>query len=160
MADRLTELLLKAVRALPPAEQDEVLGALLGGMVSGPASGAPFDGSAGVALTLDAPFAVDIGPTAVSRADRLLRVQPLGTLESLVGTPPGEAETALRVLPVRLPVTDYERLRAFSRQHGFSMAVIIRTLVERFLDGQARRWAPRGSDPDDDLDDDAPAGHA
>jgi hypothetical protein len=65
-----------------------------------------------------------------------------------------DSDTELRVLPVRLPVTDYERLRAFSREHGFSMAVIIRTLVERFLDGQVPRagggsGAREGSPSDD-----------
>jgi hypothetical protein len=43
----------------------------------------------------------------------------------------------LKVLPVRLPVAEYERLREWSKAHEFSMAVIIRTLVERFLDSQA-----------------------
>ncbi len=41
---------------------------------------------------------------------------------------------ALKVLPVRLPETDYERLRKFCQVNGFSMAVVIRTLLERFLD--------------------------
>jgi hypothetical protein len=52
----------------------------------------------------------------------------------------------VKVLPVRLPEADYERLRAWSKEHGFSMAVIIRTLVERFLDGQA---APRAEPTSD-----------
>ena len=46
----------------------------------------------------------------------------------------------VKVLPVRLPEADYERLRTWSKEHGFSMAVIIRTLTERFLDEQG---APR-----------------
>ncbi|HEY6798093.1 MAG TPA: hypothetical protein VI248_25735, partial [Kineosporiaceae bacterium] len=81
-----------------------------------------------------------------------------------LGGGPAPDDPALRVLPVRLPAADYERLRTFSREHGFSMAVIIRTLVERFLDGQARRWASRRGGPGDDLDDDldgqTTAGHA
>ena len=145
MADRLTELLLKAVRLLPPSEQDEVLGALLDGTLRMPASGAePSPGGGAVLLE--------------GSGDVLRRMQPLGTLDSLGAVGPADADTALRVLPVRLPLTDYERLRAFSRQHGFSMAVIIRTLVERFLDGQARRWAP--ADSDDELDDGGATGHA
>jgi len=43
------------------------------------------------------------------------------------------AGARLKVLPVRLPEGDYERLRGFCGASGFSMAVVIRTLVERFL---------------------------
>jgi len=50
--------------------------------------------------------------------------------------PTSREDPELRVLPVRLPVADYERLRRWSKEHDFSMAVIIRTLVERFMEGQ------------------------
>jgi hypothetical protein len=43
------------------------------------------------------------------------------------------------VLPVRLPGDQLERLRSWSTDHGFSMAVVIRGLVDRFLDDQAQR---------------------
>jgi hypothetical protein len=43
------------------------------------------------------------------------------------------------VLPVRLPADQLERLRSWCTDHGFSMAVVIRGLVDRFLDDQARR---------------------
>ena len=65
----------------------------------------------------------------------------------LIGTqpgPPSGAEGALKVLPVRLPAQDYERLREWSRDQGFSMAVIIRTLVKRFLDEQRGRPSQPG----------------
>jgi hypothetical protein len=41
-----------------------------------------------------------------------------------------------RTLPIRLPERDYDRLKAWSGEHDFPMAVIIRGLVERFLDAQ------------------------
>jgi len=41
------------------------------------------------------------------------------------------------VLPVRLPEADYDRLKEFCQASGFSMAVVIRTLLERFLDEHA-----------------------
>jgi hypothetical protein len=125
MSDRVTELLLKAVRGLPEQEQDEVLAGLLTAKVTS-------------------------GPTGRTVAARWIR--PLGTrgrgpvpamppdvraLDDVMVTQLAlDTDAELRVLPVRLPVTDYERLRAFSREHGFSMAVIIRTLLERFLEGQ------------------------
>ena len=43
------------------------------------------------------------------------------------------------VLPVRLPTEQLERLRSWCADHGFSMAVVIRGLVDRFLDDQAQR---------------------
>jgi hypothetical protein len=159
MPERLTELLLKAVRQLPQDEQDEVLGALLGSALTGgaPPGNPPPDGfpagpapvvRAGTIPAMDPP-PVDMPPglwagrIEIGRAvDWAVRTQPIGTLDSLGSTVPGENDTALKVLPVRLPVTDYDRLRAFSREHGFSMAVIIRTLVERFLDSQAPRTPP------------------
>jgi hypothetical protein len=40
------------------------------------------------------------------------------------------------VLPVRLPQDQLEQLRTWCADHGFSMAVVIRGLVERFLESQ------------------------
>jgi uncharacterized protein (DUF433 family) len=47
----------------------------------------------------------------------------------------------LRTMPVRFPEPLYERLRAWSEEHNFPMAVVVRGLVERFLDEQQRRSA-------------------
>jgi len=145
MSDRVTELLFKAVRQLSQDEQDEVLAALLSGRVarsaedpvpqrrrmrmmrrlaeqdSGPAVGPPPD--------------VTANPRSQNR-----RLWGWPTLdETTVAEMSTDPDAELKVLPVRLPVVDYDRLRAFSRAHGFSMAVIIRTLVERFLDERAQR---------------------
>jgi hypothetical protein len=125
MSQRSGELLLKAIRALPADEQDELLATLLAAAVAPPLPAHPTD------------------PGLWTRLDLLRHSQPLGQLPGGVGP-----EHGLRVLPVRLPAGDYERLRGWSKEHDFSMAVIIRTLVERFLDSQAttRRGAP-GADP-------------
>ena len=118
MSERLRELLLKAVHQLDPAEQEEVLGDLL---------------TVGAAPWL-APGPHQLAQRLVwphTRAEAIERVSAMVT------------ETGdLKMLPVRLPAADYERLRAWSREHGFSMAVIIRTLVERFLDGQEQSARP------------------
>jgi hypothetical protein len=45
----------------------------------------------------------------------------------------------LRSLPVRFPDQQYQRLKGWSEKHDFSMAVVVRGLVERFLDEQERR---------------------
>src|SRR5262249_19066598 len=115
----------KAVRQLDPAEQEEVLGELL---------------TAGTA-----PWLVTTMEQQLTR--RLTWLTPghnraeLAERVSTLVTGPGD----LKMLPVRLPAADYERLRTWSREHGFSMAVIIRTLVERFLDGQAQGTRPASS---------------
>lgn len=48
------------------------------------------------------------------------------------------------MLPVRLPPELHERLRGWSTEHGFSMASIVRGLVERFLEQQERVARPTG----------------
>jgi hypothetical protein len=118
MSDRTSDLLLKAVRLLEQDEQDEVLRGLLG------ANRAPDSVPAGVPAR------------PISSADRTARVV------DLFGADPGGAEGGLKVFPVRLPAGDYDRLRDWSRRQGFSMAVVIRALLERFLDEQAVPAAP------------------
>jgi hypothetical protein len=123
MPDRVTELLLKAVRGLSQQEQDEVLAGLLAGfsqlqpahpLVQEPRS-----------------WAMPFASARVEIVERLAHAEQ--------STTPGSAGGDLKVLPVRLPSVDYEQLRQWSREHGFSMAVIIRTLVERFIRDQQRR---------------------
>lgn len=41
-----------------------------------------------------------------------------------------------QVVPIRFSSEEHARLRAWSEQHGFSMASVVRGLVSRFLDGQ------------------------
>jgi len=111
MSDRLRELLIKAVQGLPPEEQVEVLGELL---VS----------ATGQVARLSPQLV-----TAVGRLGPRDVGDPTGWSNSLA-----VASGDMRMLPVRLPVESYERLQAWSREHGFSTSVIMRTLVERFLD--------------------------
>lgn len=44
----------------------------------------------------------------------------------------------LRTMPVRFPEQQYQRLKDWSEQHDFPMAVVVRGVVERFLDEQQR----------------------
>jgi len=131
MSNRSGELLLKAIRSLPAEEQEEVLVAVLGGQgvaigaagpraeVPGPPPGLP-----------GAPFTIPLSGEFLPEPGSRVRASATA------------GEAALRVLPVRLPAEEYERLRSWSREHDFSMAVIIRTLVERFLAGQAAPKEP------------------
>jgi hypothetical protein len=137
-------LLLKAIRSLPDDEQEQLLVSLLD-RVAGPAQDPGHAPGAGPAPgARPAPDAEAAGLSGI-RLSGLLRSLPVGLapLELRFGPPPlaglsssVAAEHGLKVLPVRLPTGDYERLRAWSKQHDFSMAVIVRTLVERFLNSQ------------------------
>lgn len=127
MSDRAATLLLKALRLLEQEEQDEVVASLLSARLSAsdPLQGLGFLGAATVAAPMDAERAV--------RVVRLFGVDP----GAVTGT-----EARLKVLPVRLPVADHDRLREWSAQHGFSMAVVIRALLERFLEEQQAGDSP------------------
>jgi hypothetical protein len=133
MADRVMELLLKAVRGLSQEEQDEVLAGLLAGVLAGVGRLQPDH------PLVPAPWPVPLTSSSARAAivERLAQAEQSATA--------GGAGGDLKVLPVRLPGADYEQLREWSREHGFSMAVIIRTLVERFLRDQQRRGP--GQDP-------------
>lgn len=118
MSDRVEQLLNQALQSLESGDRDELLRGLLLDRVD-----------AGVSLPagLGTPPAV-VPPTPVD-SERLAGL--------LGGESPVPSDTRMKVLPVRLPETDHERLRQFCQTRGFSMAVVVRTLVERFLDEHA-----------------------
>lgn len=111
--DRSIDLLIKAIRSLPADEQDEALKGLFRSIQDRPR--APMFGDEPVAAAID-----------------------------VIGTPaPGQplevGKQSTQPLLVRLPVGLHERLRAWSTEHGFSMAAVARGLIERFLDQQEHR---------------------
>ena len=129
----LGQLLLKALNGLSAEEQGQLLVQLLDRSTAAGGSGAGAPGV--VPVNLDAPLGWAAGLESTALAEVFATAQVLRAPRR-AGAAAGEPE--LKVLPVRLPVADYERLRDFSRTHEFSMAVVVRTLVERFLDGQER----------------------
>lgn len=68
------------------------------------------------------------------------------TLLSIGAAPfPGRDDTQLST--VRLPTDSHARLRDWCSTHGFTMAAVIRVLVERFLDDQSKQARrPEGSE--------------
>jgi hypothetical protein len=48
----------------------------------------------------------------------------------------GSSGSAQQMVPVRFSADQHARLRAWCGEHGFSMATVIRGLVDRFLDSQ------------------------
>lgn len=117
MSERVGDLLNKALQTLQPRERDELLhGVLLG------------------QLGVRGPLPAGVGAPVTTLQPEVDRDRIASLLGGEPSTPSG---TRMKVLPVRLPDDDYERLRQFCQASGFSMAVVIRTLVERLLDQHA-----------------------
>ena len=103
------ELLLKALDSLTAEERRRVLAVLVESAIT-PAATMPGPRAMPPALSPEGWFSPGLKPSAPTS-----------------------------VLPVRLPADQLERLRSWCADHGFSMAVVIRGLVDRFLDDQAQR---------------------
>lgn len=76
--------------------------------------------------------ALERGFAGTLMARAAMPVEPSGYL----GAP---AQGPLRTMPVRFPEPQYHRLKDWSEAHNFPMAVVVRGVVERFLDEQERR---------------------
>ena len=74
-----------------------------------------------------------------SVAVRSVRASRSPSLPGVTMTSPLGSEP--QMVPVRFPEPQYRRLKEWCGRHGFSMAVVVRGLVERFLDDQERRAA-------------------
>ena len=121
MDERVAKLLLKAVRTLPQREQDQVFTALFREALAAPQ---PFT------RPIPSPESPDV-------------VMMSGTAPMWMGSAtPFEAPRPTAMLPVRLPPELHERLRGWSAEQGFSMAAVVRGLVERFLEDQGKPARP------------------
>jgi hypothetical protein len=105
--DRAAALLLKALEGLSPGERETVLRALLTG--------------------------------SLGALDRRQASPPIDEYFVLPERPVGQFEKlpVSSMLPVRLTPESHERLRRWSADHGFAMAVVVRGLIERFLEERA-----------------------
>jgi hypothetical protein len=133
----LSRLMLKAVRSLPPEEQDALLEALLEPrLASWPAPAVTESGPAAPGLPTGEVFHGPIPPQRVYGPERGVGVTlpPLGP----------ETGGPWQSVPVRLSTDQHERLKQWCQANGFTMAVVLRGLVARFLDDQATR-RPRPS---------------
>ncbi|HVU74234.1 MAG TPA: plasmid partition protein ParG [Mycobacteriales bacterium] len=107
------KLLLKAVGRLPDEERDVVLAYLL-------------ERGLGPQASRPAPALAAPGFIALSGA-----TEPPGFRSARASTG-GE----LQMVPVRFPADQHQRLRAWCGDHGFTMATVVRGLVDQFLDTQ------------------------
>jgi hypothetical protein len=104
------QTLARLLETLEPAERQEIMAWLLSRGTRGwlPASG---------------PHRELLGPPDV-----------LATRDLATGLESGENS---QLVTVRLPAAQHERLRDWCNEHSFTMAAVVRGLVERFLDSQA-----------------------
>jgi hypothetical protein len=133
----LSRLMVKAVRSLPAEEQDALLEAMLEPRL------APWPGPGGPGLPSPDLLA---DPSAVHRVygqdpRYQLTLPPLGP----------ETGGPWQSVPVRLSTDQHERLKQWCQANGFTMAVVLRGLVARFLDDQATRTprSPSTQAPDE-----------
>jgi hypothetical protein len=133
----LSRLMVKAVRSLPPEEQDALLEAMLEPRL------APWPGPGGPGLP---------------SADLLAGQPPVHRIYGQdpryeLALPPLGPETGgpWQSVPVRLSTDQHERLKQWCQANGFTMAVVLRGLVARFLDDQATRTprSPTTPPPDE-----------
>jgi hypothetical protein len=136
----LMRLLLKAVRSLPQDEQDKVLTELLGAKGVG---GRPAQPSGQVPRS-------DPGWASLTAAAEPPSPPPSETEERLSPfSPQLRAGGPWQTVPTRLSLEQYERLKQWCQANDFTMAVVLRGLVERFLDDQARRPHPSSGKADE-----------
>ena len=131
----LSRLMLKAVRSLPPEEQDALLEAMLEPRLAPwPVPGPAVPGPAGPGGADLSSATVFHGPVPAQRVYGPQR-------EFGVTLPPLGPETGgpWQSVPVRLSTDQHERLKQWCQANGFTMAVVLRGLVARFLDDQATR---------------------
>lgn len=77
--------------------------------------------------------------SAGGRADLRLDPDRFEQVMLSIGTAPFPAGEDTQLSTVRLPTESHAKLREWCSDHGFTMAAVIRGLVERFLDAQAKR---------------------
>ncbi len=121
-------LLVQALDQLPAAERDQVYTWLLGTSLQlQPGLVSPLSGQ----LTR----AIRVARPSLQQDFAQAEAEVLGNLSRGQGA-------AQQMVPVRFSAEQHGRLRAWCSEHGFSMATVIRGLVDRFLDGQAAGKPP------------------
>jgi hypothetical protein len=114
------ELLARAVEGLPPEERQQVVAWLFGRSFGGRFGGQ----SIGIGSAIGSAIATE-------QRERLLEV-------TFGSGPSGGRRGEHQVVPIRLPTDQHAALRDWCQEHGFTMATVVRGLVERFLEDQGQ----------------------
>jgi hypothetical protein len=119
-----SKLLVQALGQLPPADRDKVYTWLLG-------TGLHLQPGLTARLGAEVSRVKFAGPMSVTQQD--FGEAGADVVRNLFRSP---AAPAQQMVPVRFSTDQHARLRAWCTEHGFSMATVIRGLVDRFLDSQ------------------------
>lgn len=119
-----SRLLVRALAQLPPDDRDKVYAWLLG---------TSLQMQPGLMDRLSRRLT-----WAVNAETRTVTQQDFGDMGAQVVRDllRGSPSSAQQMVPVRFSTEQHARLRAWCVEHGFSMATVIRGLVDRFLDSQ------------------------
>jgi hypothetical protein len=125
----VARLLFKAVKALPEGEQQAIFAYFFehGGAVRQP----PF-----VEQFIQAGARPPAGASLTGASD--IEARRLSVVNMLTARPTGPNH---QVIPVRLSADAHRRLKEWCAEHNFPMAVVVRGLIDRFLDSWQERAA-------------------
>jgi hypothetical protein len=133
MSEKLVELVLKGMRRLSREEQDDMLRELISDRIE-------------LATAWGAVASRPPGPVTLHVAETLPTGGPPQheALRELLTGPGGAGPW--QAVPVRLPVELHERLKQWCQANNFTMAVVLRGLVARFLDEYGRSSRAEGDE--------------
>ena len=118
-----SRLLVQAVGQLPAADRDRVYAWLLRTGMRPSSTGVP------------GPLARRLGWAVGTQAGVQTQTREWGA-KVVADLVRGSSSPAQQMVPVRFSADQHARLRAWCTEHGFSMATVIRGLVDRFLESQ------------------------
>ena len=119
----ITRLLFKAVKALPEDEQQAIFAYF-------------FERGVGARQPPFFEQFVQAGEAFAGMGD--LQARRLSVVNMLTAKPTGPNH---QVIPVRLSEDSHRRLKEWCAEHNFPMAVVVRGLIDRFLDSWQERAA-------------------
>lgn len=130
-SQRIARLLLKSIESLQEAERKKVLEYIVAAALRNEPGGGLFT-PLGAGVVVNPRFrktSVQVEPMIHSAltGEKLRR--------AMQGGPEGEQQ----MVPMRFPKEQYESFKSWCEENGFSMAVVVRGLVERFLEEQGKR---------------------
>ena len=132
-ASGAAEKLVALLETLPAEDRKEIVTWLLG------RSNPPVSSAIALAwppASLSAGLSTGMPPGLLSRIGGEPHEPDERRLRRLAGTLPAGEDSQL--ITIRLPAERHGELRAWCASHGFTMAAVVRGLVERFLEDQAK----------------------
>jgi len=139
-APEAARALAAAAADMPEQDQTDLIRSLLDHLLAGPTTPGGTGSSSGAASVPPAHVWVSGIPGSLplgASGDPEAAQGRMADLLSMAGQEQGSGKW--QTTPLRLSVDQHERLKQWCQGHDFSMAVVVRGLVARFLEEQSRR---------------------